>query len=130
MRKSLKERYGRRGKFSAIFKRHGVYRGFQGHHVPTALFIDVKDESGQVVTDHIWFNVGKYIHELALQPGDEVFFVARVTKYWKRNPEAAYDDDAPVRVQDYRLSWPTKMRKLGAAPEMPLFDDPRRETEI
>jgi hypothetical protein len=123
MRKELRDRVGRRGRFSATLRRFGVRPG--PHPKQTALFVDVKDESGQIVTDHIWMIVGNQIRELALVPGDEIFFIARVTKYWKRNPEwQGYGDDAPQRVQDYRLSNPSKLQKLGAGvlTELPLFD--------
>lgn len=122
MRKELRDRVGRRGRFSATLRRFGVRQG--PHPTTTALFVDVKDESGQIVTDHIWMVVGKQLRALHPQPGDEIFFVARVTKYWKRNPEYDGDDDyAPYRIQDYRLSNPTHIRKLGVevAAEMPLF---------
>jgi hypothetical protein len=83
----------------------------------------VRDESGAIVTDHLWFFVGQQFGSLDLAPGDEVFFCARVTKYRKRNPDVM-DDEDPQFVEDYRLSHPSRVSKLGAAlvRPMPLFD--------
>jgi hypothetical protein len=131
MRKQLKERIGRRGHFRATFRRFGTRPAFKGPERHTALFINVKDEAGDIVADHIWFTVGSQLSELELQPGDEIFFVARVTKYWKRNREAAFDPDAPERIQDYHLSNPSKMQKLSVqvTHPMPLFDAQATSTE-
>jgi hypothetical protein len=123
MRKELKNRVGRRGRFRATFQRFGSKRDPRYPQCMTALFLAVRDESGEIVTDHLWFDVGDQLRRLELQPGDEVFFVARVQKYRKRNPNAI-DDDDPRFVEDYRLSYPSKVSKLGAqiTEPMPLFD--------
>jgi hypothetical protein len=124
MRKELKARYGRRGRFHATFKKFGAQRHGEFPPTPTALFLDVRDEDGEVVADHLWFTVGDQLGRLELKPGDEVFFFARVTKYRKRNPDAI-DQDDPLWVEDYRLSHPSKISKLGAQPArpLPLFGD-------
>ena len=123
MRKQLRASYGRRGRFWATFKRYGWQ--VRGDFPParTALFVDVHDERGEVVAGHLWFKVGEQLGRLTLHPGDEIFFVARITKYRKRNPDAV-DEDDPRYVEDYRLSNPSKLSKLGAQPvhAMPLFD--------
>ncbi len=122
MRKELRARVGRRGRFSATFRRFGVRR-HREHAERTALLLDIRDESGAIVADHIWVLVGVHFGNLNLTPGDEVFFSARVTKYRKRNPDAIDDEDPPF-VEDYRLSHPSKVSKLGApvVRPMPLFD--------
>jgi hypothetical protein len=123
VRKQLRDRNGRRGRFSATFKKFGSARDPHRPWVRTALFLNVRDESGEVVTDHIWFRLGELFGRLNLQPGDEVFFLARVKKYWKRNPDIV-DEDDPRFVEDYKLSYPSKVQKLAAQPvqDMPLFD--------
>ncbi len=123
MRRQLKERVGRRGRFRATFKKFGSARDPHRPWVRTALFINVCDEAGEVVTDHIWFRVGQQFGRLNLQPGDEIFFVARVKKYRKRNPDAV-DEDDPRFVEDYKLSYPSKLQVMGAQSHepMPLFD--------
>jgi hypothetical protein len=124
VRKELKARNGRRGHFRAIFKRFGMRRYSNHAPQPTALFIEIRDESGDVVADHLWFQLGEQFSRLDLQPGDEVFFVARVKKYRKRNHDAI--DDDPRFVEDYKLSYPSQVSKLGvevtAMEEMPLFN--------
>ncbi len=122
MRRELKDRVGRRGRFRATFKRFGSRRNGGYRPAVTALFLDVRDESGYIVADHLWFNVGDQLRGLDLQAGDEIFFVARVKKYRKRNWNAIEDD--PAFVEDYRLSYPSNVQKLGAQAEapMPLFE--------
>lgn len=124
MRKELKDRVGRRGRFRATFNRFGALRKAWGHPQQcTALLKNVRDESGAIVADHIWVIVGTRFGALELKPGDEVFFVARVTKYRKRNPDWQDEDDTPF-VEDYRLSNPSNVTKLGGevVRSMPLFD--------
>jgi hypothetical protein len=115
-----------RGTFRARFARFGEKRGFDGRApVPTALFYDVRDECGEIVTDHLWFTVGLQMKALALQSGDVVVFEARVSSYWKGYVSGRYDDDNwQPRQKDYRLSYPTKLRKVAsdaASQDLPLF---------
>ena len=125
MRTKLQDRSGRRGHFRATFKRFGSRHMYKGPDKATALFVEIRDESGNIVADHLWFMVGDQLGGLELEPGDEIFFIARVKKYWKRNKEAAYDPDEPERVQDYCLANPSKVQKLGAqiTRPLPLFDE-------
>jgi hypothetical protein len=129
MREELAQREGLRGRFTAVFARRGKKRGFDGRApVPTALFVDVRDEAGQLVADHLWFTVGVQIAALDLQPRDAVGFEARVTQYWKGRVSGRYDDtDWQPQEKDYRLSWPTGFRKLSTSgPEtksLPLFQE-------
>ncbi len=125
MRRELRERLNRRGQFSATFKRFGRRPAGRNYpSVPTVLLLAIKDEHGTVVADHVWMLAGKQVMALNLHEGDEIFFNARVTRYWKRNPEAVLDDDEPERIADYRLSNPSGLRKLGADAlrSLPLFE--------
>ena len=125
MREELKGRCGKRGEFHATFKRSGIRPSHWGVAV-TALFVNVCDEAGTMVTDHLWFLLGKQMQALGLQPGDRVRFVATVAQYRKRNPDHdGFDgEDTPHCVTDYRLIYPSNMRKLGAPPasSLPLFE--------
>lgn len=112
MRESLKNQDGIRGTFSGTVARFGTKSAYRGAPIPTVLLQDVKDASGKVVTDHLWMTVGLQIQRLSLQIGEKVFFDARVTQYekgYKGYREDVYD--APIEV-DYRLSNPTKVRKV------------------
>jgi hypothetical protein len=114
MREALKDRVGRRGEFTAQFKRRGVAASGWGIKV-TMLFIDVRDEAGTVVADHIWFKMGKQMDELKLEPGDRIRFMATVDTYQKRNKDDAWDDDEPRHVTDFRLVHPSNVRRMGAS---------------
>jgi len=111
MREKLAHINGKRFTFEGIFERFGIKSSF-GHPKHTLLLRDVKDNSGKVVTDHLWFNVGKRFDSLKLQAGDIVRFDARVKPYVKGY--RGYRDDVydkPVET-DYRLSNPTNLRKV------------------
>ena len=124
MREQLKDRIGLRGEFHATFQRTGIRKTQWGVNV-TALFTNVCDERGAQVSDHLWFMFGARMQQLHLKLGDEVRFVATVAPYLKHNPEFdGFEEDGPFRVTDYRLIYPSNMRKLGEATAraLPLFD--------
>lgn len=122
MRKELAKRVGRRGRFSATFERTGVHKDQWGTKV-TMLFLDVRDEAGTVVADHIWFVQGKQSRELKLRKGERVKFLATVAPYRKRNPEREFDDEASYKVLDYRLTYPSNLCRLSdqSYQSLPLF---------
>ena len=128
MREELKKRVGKRGEFHATFHRTGVRRTDWGVSI-TALLVDVRDEAGTQVCDHLWFLMGKQMQALGLCPGDRVRFVATVASYRKRDKDFDPFDDHDARrcVTDYRLIYPSNMRKLSAPPErsLPLFEQPQ-----
>jgi hypothetical protein len=80
--------------------------------VVTVLLKDVKDESGNIVTDHLWFNMTKGFAQADLQACDIVEFRGRVEKYIKGYK--GWRDDVYERPteEDYKLSFPTKVRKV------------------
>ena len=57
-------------------------------------------DTGEVVTDHLWFTVGKTLKNLKLKEGDEITFYARVGTYRK-----GYID----KTTDYKLNYMTKI---------------------
>lgn len=118
MREDLAKLCGVRRRFEGVFERFGKKTGYK-EILTTILLRDVKDvSSGKIVTDHLWFTMGKRFEALRLVKGDVVRFTARVTEYEKgykgRRNEDDYDDydSKPVEV-DYRLSFPTKFVKMG-----------------
>ena len=120
MRSELQPRNGRRGRFTATVSRFGQASGWEGRLVKTLLFTDVRDESGAVVTDHLWFKVGLWSGNL--KPGDRVEFEARVRPYKAGYRGHREDDDLPPPRIDYRLAFPSKVRKITEnPPPMPLF---------
>jgi len=115
MREELAKLDGKRRRFEAVFVKFGSKAGYK-HPETTILLEDVKDVvSGKVVTDHLWFTMGKQFKELDLKKGHIIRFNARVTEYEKgyrgRRDEDDYDYN-PVQI-DYRLSFPTKFIKVS-----------------
>jgi len=114
MREELAKLHGKRRRFQGIFVRFGQKAGYK-YPLTTILLKDVVDiASGKLVTDHLWFTMGKQFEALDLKEGDVVRFNARVIEYEKgyrgRQDEDAYDYK-PVQI-DYRLSNPTQFIKM------------------
>jgi hypothetical protein len=80
--------------------------------VHTILLKDITDETGQIVTDHQWFNMAKGFEQADLKLGDLVEFRATVKKYIK-GYESKWENILykPTKA-DYVLSRPTNIRKL------------------
>lgn len=112
MRKELKIIGSRdRHVFTATFIRFGFRDGYKGP-VKTILLQDVLLD-GKIVTDHLWFDLTKGFESADLLPGDVVEFCARVSIYEKGYKGYRNDVfDRPIE-KDYRLSRPTKIKKIG-----------------
>ena len=111
MRKKLKSLEAIRSTFIGTFCRAGMKVDF-GHPKRTLLLTNVKDSTGKIITDHLWFNYTKGFATLNLVPGDTVQFDARVKAYVKGYQGYREDIfDKPVEL-DYLLSHPTKLKKL------------------
>jgi hypothetical protein len=125
MREALKEREGKRGRFTGTVKRFGSKPAYRGPALITLLLVDVLDEAGNKVTDHLWFVVRKQLKALNLQPGDKIEFVARVKPYIKGYRGRRDDYDLPPTSLDYKLSHGTQFKKVGSMPVdvvgLPLF---------
>ena len=130
MRTELKLRNGQRGEFTATFDRYGrktvtipkIYgrRFASTKEVTTLLFKNVRDSTGKIVTDHLWFQACKQWNALGLRSGDQVKFEARVMPY-EKGYVGRYEDESG-RETDYKLAFPTKVRLVGAfAAELPLL---------
>ena len=114
MREQLAKLHGARRRFQGIFVRFGTKSGYKGP-LTTILLKDVVDvASSKLVSDHLWFTMGKQFEGLDLKEGDVVRFNARVTEYEKgykgRQDEDAYNYK-PIQ-RDYRLSFPTQFIKM------------------
>nr|UWD67448.1 MAG: hypothetical protein [Bacteriophage sp.] len=112
MRKELKIIGSRdRHVFTATFIRFGFRDGYKGP-VKTILLQDVLLD-GKIVTDHLWFDLTKGFESADLLSGDVVEFCARVSIYEKGYKGYRNDVfDRPIE-KDYRLSRPTKIKKIG-----------------
>jgi len=114
MREELAKIHGCRRLFEGVFDRFGVKSGYKGP-LKTVCLLNIRDvAAGNVVTDHLWFTVGKRFAGLNLQKGDVVRFEARVTTYEKgyRGRQDEDDIDCKPLEYDYRLSFPTKVMKV------------------
>ena len=125
MREELAKLCGVRRRFEAVFERFGKKTGYRDV-LTTILLKDVRVvASRKLVTDHLWFTLGKGFEALNLVQGDVVRFDARVTEYIKgyrgRRDDDDYDDcDRKPLERDYRLSFPTKFIKVSktAVPDL------------
>jgi hypothetical protein len=109
-RKELEKRDGMRFRCRAFVERFSTKTAFKGPSVRTILLRDVVDaDTGVLLTDHLWFTVGKWAAGLAA--GDIFEFEARAADYIKgyQGRRAVYD--APVS-QDWKLQRPTKVTIL------------------
>lgn len=102
MRRKLAEIDGERATFTGVFVRTGVKNSYKGT-LYTILLKNIKDDYGDIVADHLWFNLTKGFQQLQLILGDIVQFEARVEQY--RKGYKGY--------KDYKLSRPTKIKKIG-----------------
>lgn len=112
MRKQLKKLDEIRDTFSGTLVRIGTKNGWNKVE-QTILLKDVKNKDGIIVTDHLWFNYTKGFQALGLlQEGDIIEFCARVKRYIKGYQGYREDVFKPIET-DYKLSYPTGVRKLG-----------------
>lgn len=107
MRKNLQKINGTRATFTGVFERFGTKNGWNGPE-KTVLLKDIRNSSGEIVADHLWFNYTKGFQMLPLSPGVEVKFVARVKLYEKGYKGYREDVYKPIEY-DYKLSHPTKI---------------------
>ena len=106
-----------RATYSGTFKRFGSKNGYKGL-IETVLLLDIKNSTGDIIADHLWFNKTKGFSSLNLQEGDVVQFDARVKEYIKGY--FGYDfimqlENPPLK--DYKLSHPTKLKIISKKKE-------------
>jgi hypothetical protein len=82
MRKKLKELNEQRIKIIAGFEKFGTKTNFNGFPEQTALFVNLTDENGNELCDHIWFTVGKRIANLNLEYGNIVSLIIQLFSSW------------------------------------------------
>lgn len=111
MRSKLKQKGSdKRYQFTGVFKRFGTKKGYKGSE-ETVLLVDIYDEEENKVADHLWFNKTKGFSLLNLKEGDRIQFYARVSQYEKGYMGYREDVFKP-NEWDYKLSYPTKIRKI------------------
>ena len=102
-RRPLESLAGRRTRFTAVLRRR--YRGSR-----RIILVDVRNsETGAQVTDHLWFNEGKWSSDI--RPRSAIAFDARVVPYLKGR--------GPAKFLDYRLDRPTRVQIIKSSPLPP-----------
>lgn len=113
-RKGLKQYMETRGTFTGVFERDGWKRGYKGNDLPTLLLLNIKNDKGNVVSDHLWFNYTKGFSDLGqLEKGDIIQFNARCKEYTKGY--FGYKEEVAIEKpieDDYKLSYPTKIKLI------------------
>lgn len=97
--------------FTAVFERFGQKHGYKGPE-QTVLFKKVRDESGKVVADHLWFNLTKGFAQLDLKEGDVVSFCGRVEEY-ERGYYGRREDVYVPTSYDFHITRPTQVKKIN-----------------
>ena len=99
---------GKRLRFQARIERRSEKPAYRGLPVPTLLLSGVSlAETGDEVTDHLWFTAGKWAE--SLRPGDLIEFDARVDSYVKGYRGSREDVHLPEE-SDWHLERPTRVR--------------------
>lgn len=102
--------------FIGEFIREGFKTSYRGLLETTILLRNIRlVETDKVVTDHLWFSKTKGFEALNLKEGDIVQFNARVDTYKKKHK--GYWDEEAYLMNDYKLSYPTKLRKITKTEE-------------
>jgi len=127
MRRALKSLEGVRTVFHGTVVQFGMKSGYTGRDLPTLMMKDVMDSADNIVTDHLWFMVGKQLAALHLQIGDVISFQARVTIYEKGYKGYRDDVDKPIEI-DYRLSNPTKITRIASVNDSATLSTRSAET--
>ena len=112
-RTALKKREGQTIEVTAVFSRNGT-RTEKTCTYQTALLLDVRDaDTGELLTDHLWFNAGNTWQKTEISPDDTVRFKARAieyrTGYW--GPSKMRRREDPPRV-DYKLTPPRNLEVI------------------
>jgi hypothetical protein len=110
-RKKLASDEGERKIFRATFERLGKKVNYKGYSEDTILLKNIVDAStNQLVADHLWFSYTVGFESIELREGVVLEFEARVKEYTKGYVNRSLK--IVERKQDYKLSHPTKIKKV------------------
>jgi len=110
----LGELEGDRSTFTGTFIRFGDMRGWKGKRKQKTILVEnICDESGIMLTDHVWLNSNKVLELLNLRCGDTLQFSALVGDYWKAADSGA--SNSAGWVPDYGLYRLGGMRVVSRA---------------
>lgn len=104
-----------RDSFYGVFKRCG--RASNGKL--TVLMTDIRNKHGNLVADHIWFNLTKGFKDIGfMSPGEMLRFDARVRQYekgYKGQKDEVLARNGGIK-QDYKLSHPSQIKRYLGKP--------------
>lgn len=130
MREELAKIENYRGTFIGTVRRFGT-KPKQGYaSLKTILLVDVTDHAGAAMCDHVWFIQGIQFERLELRVGERVAFRARVLRYIKGYKGNRDDPELPSLTTDFRLAFPTDVRKLDTPAAPDLFNLPPLEHQV
>jgi hypothetical protein len=114
VRSKLGKDIGLRKRFSARVVRFGKKVNYKGYSEETILLDRIADaESGEVMTDHLWFTFSLTFQKANPKEGDKIEFDARVKDYKKGyvNKQIGINN----RKKDFKLSHPTNINILKSS---------------
>jgi hypothetical protein len=116
-RTALQAREGQTIEVTAVFSRNGT-RTAKTRTYQTVLLLNIRDaDTGELLTDHLWFNAGNIWKKAGLRSDDTVRFEARVieyrTGYWGPSKLRRLED--PPRA-DYKLTPPRNLKVITSFP--------------
>lgn len=114
MRKNLQQLGNNdRHKFKGTVERRGK-RFYRMNEIPTIMLTDVyliDDDHEKYITDHVWMDLGKTLKKINPLKDDIIEFYGRVKRYEK------YNQFLEKKEEDYKISYPTKFKKIGKKEE-------------
>jgi hypothetical protein len=114
VREELAKAVGYRTVFFGTVSRFGSKKGFKGRPaIETLCLVDVRDRSGRISCDHLWFVFTAGFKRAAPELGDRVQFDARVRPYLKGYRGGRNDPECGGVTTDYKLSNPTGIRVIA-----------------
>lgn len=121
-----------RHRFSGTFEEYGFKISMERYTDPTLLLVNLKDEQGQILADHLWLNCTKQFQNLGdLSKGDTVAFNGRITSYTK-----GYKGKDPYRrkkqplLTDYKIERPTKVELLATVDGRDVINLPEANWDL
>ncbi|MBD2124804.1 hypothetical protein NDI39_31160 [Microcoleus sp. ZQ-A2] len=112
MRKDLSKLATVRTRFRAKVSRFGTKQTLRDTQDTVCLIDVIHIDTGEIITDHLWLNVGRSLWKLSLQIGDVIEFDARVNQYVK-GYFGHRNETRQIPTLDYGLQRPTKIVKVS-----------------
>ena len=102
----------KRPTFSATFKKYGLRKTYFGKFKQTALLVEVKYK-GEIVADHLWFEVNSSFRELKIKKNEIIQFKATISEYLR-----GYIGTKPINSKrklelDYCLIYLSEFKKIS-----------------